>query len=128
VASAATIPLNAFAAQEAAGMQPATNVVAGQFQQGQHLEQPMQLQQGRCYTALAVGAGIQEMDIKIIALQPIPGVTNPVLAEDKGSGAQASLGGRGNCFKWPWPFAINAKVVYTARAGQGVAAGRVFQK
>jgi len=111
-----------------AGMQPATDVVAGQFQQGQVLEQQFQMTMGKCYGAVAVGAGINEMHIQFVALQPIPGVPNPVLAEDKGTGSQAVLGGGGNCFKWSMPIGINVKVVYTAQAGAGIAAGRVYVK
>lgn len=127
LASAATIPLSAFAKQEAAGMQPDGPVVAAQFGEGQTLEQQTQLLPGKCYTVLAVGAGIQEMDITLIALTPLPGM-NPVLAQDSGGGASASLGGRGNCFKWQWPVGINAKYVLKATRGGGVAAGQIYMK
>jgi hypothetical protein len=114
--------------QETQGMQALTEVVAGQFQQGQVLEQQFQMTPGKCYAALAVGAGIQEMKIQFIALQPIPGVQNPVVAEDQTAGATAKLGARGQCYKWPWPVGVTTKVVYTAVTGQGVAAGRVYIK
>ncbi|RLB60028.1 MAG: hypothetical protein DRI90_14675 [Deltaproteobacteria bacterium] len=110
------------------GMQPASDVVAGQFQQGQVLEQQFQMTYGKCYGAIAVGAGISEMHIQFVALQPIPGVPNPVLAEDKTTGSQAVLGGGGQCFKWSAPIGINAKVIYTAQSGGGIAAGRVYVK
>lgn len=128
LATAATIPLNAYAAKEARGMKALTPVVAAQFKPGQIMEQQFQLLGGKCYTVLAVGAGISEMNIKLIALQPIPGIQNPVLATDKTTGANAALGPRGQCFKWAFPIGINAKVVYTAAAGQGMAAGRVYVK
>jgi hypothetical protein len=109
-------------------MQPATEILAGQFQAGQILEQQFQMAPNKCYAALAVGAGIQEMNIQFIALQPLPGMPNPVLAEDKSTGATAKLGTKGNCFRWQLPFGVNAKVVYTAVSGQGIAAGRVYVK
>ena len=110
-------------------MQPLTDVVAGQFQQGQFIEQPFQMDPGKCYAALAVGSGISEMDIKFIAVTPLPGQP-PALAQDQGQGSNASLGGKGKCFKWApiVPVAINVKAVYTATAGSGVAAGRVYVK
>ncbi len=126
-AAAATGPLMIMANQEMQGMSPATDVVAGQFQQGQYLEQTFQMTGGKCYGAVAAGAGVSGIRIQFVALQPIPGVTNPVLAEATG-GSQTVLGGRGQCFKWAFPVGVNAKVVYTATAGSGVAAGRVYVK
>ena len=48
------MPLQALASQHMQGMQPATEVVAGQFQQGQVLEQQFQMTYGKCYGAIAV--------------------------------------------------------------------------
>ena len=123
-AQVAVIPLTAFASQNLAGMQPVTDVVAGQFKQGQYLEAQFQMAQGKCYGAAAVGAGVSEMHIQIVALQPIPGIQNPVLAEDKTQGANASI----NCYKWTLPIGVNAKAVFIAQGGEGVAAGRVYAK
>jgi hypothetical protein len=110
------------------GMQPLTDPVAGQFQQGQFLEQTFQMTAGKCYGAVAVGAGVSEMHIVFELLQPVPGVSNPLLAEDKSTGANAALGGGGNCHKWSLPFGVNVRAVYTAQAGEGIAAGRVYVK
>jgi hypothetical protein len=126
-ASAATIPLQAYARTEAAGMSPEGPTVAAQFQEGQTLEQAVQLLPGKCYTVLSVGAGIQEMDIQLIAVTPVPNITGP-LAQDQGGGSSASLGGRGNCFKWQLPFGINAKYVLRASKGSGIAAGQLYVK
>lgn len=102
-------------------------VVAGQFKEGQILEQPIQILPGKCYSVLAVGAGISEMDITLVATTPLP-QASPVLAQDQGSGASASLGGRGNCFKWGFPFGINAKFMLKATRGSGIAAGQLYVK
>ena len=128
-AQAAVVALGPFAASEMPGMQPATDIVAGQFQPGQTLEQPFQMSPNKCYGAVAVGLGITEMDIKFVAVTPIPG-QNPVLAQDQAQGANASLGGKGNCWKYApiVPVAINVKAIYTAVAGQGISAGRVYVK
>jgi hypothetical protein len=101
--------------------------IAGQFKDGQILEQAIQLLPGKCYTVLAVGAGITEMDISLIALTPIP-MGSPVLAQDSSSGASASLGGRGNCYRWSLPVGINAKYVVKATAGSGIAAAQLYVK
>lgn len=126
LASAATFPLGALAKQEAPGMNPDSPVVAAQFQEGQVLEQPVQLLPNKCYTVVAFGAGIQEMDITLVAVTPVP--VNPVLAQDNSTGNTASLGGKGNCFKWTWPVGINAKFVMKASRGAGMAAGQMFVK
>jgi hypothetical protein len=125
-ATLASGPLTLLAQQHLGGMQPLTPPIAGQFKQGQHIEQTFQMENGKCYGAIAAGVGPQEIHIQFVALQPIPGVQNPVLAEAKGSGQGAVLGGGGNCFKWSFPIGINAKAVYTVTAGEGTAAGRVY--
>lgn len=128
-AAVATVPLTVLQQQKMQGMQPVTEVIAGDFKQGQRLEQNFQMTQNKCYGALSVGTGqISEMHIRFVALQPIPGIPNPVLAEDKGTGTQAALGAGGNCFKYVWPIGVNVRVEYIAQAGAGIAAGRVYAK
>jgi hypothetical protein len=117
----------AYAQQEAPGMNREGAVVAGNFKEGQTLEQPFQMLPGKCYTILAVGAGIGQLDIDVIALTPIPG-TSGSLAHVAGNGPNASLGGRGNCYKWGLPVGINAKYVIRATRGQGIAAGQLYTK
>ena len=112
-------------------MQKEGPIVAGNFQQGQSLESQFQVQPGKCYTVLAVGAGVQEVDIVMLAITPVPGLA-PELGRDKGTGNQASLGGRGQCVK-PLtatliPMPISAKWVVTARAGAGIIAAQLFSK
>ena len=127
VASVATVPLFAMAVQEAPNMNRDGGVVAGQFREGQTLDQPFQLAPNKCYTVFAVGAGVTETDISIVAVTPLP-TASPVLASDSTSGPSASLGGRGNCYKWNGPFAINAKVVYKATRGLGIIAGQIYSR
>ena len=91
------------------------------------MEQPVQMLPNKCYTVLAVGAGVAEVDIQLIALTPMPGMS-PTLAQDNGQGTSASLGGKGNCFKWGWPVGINAKAVVKATRGSGIIAAQVYSK
>jgi len=126
-AAAATGPLMLFAQQQAPGMQREGNVAAAQFQEGQTLEEPVNLQPGKCYTVLAVGAGVGEVDIQLQLTTPMPGM-NPALAQDSGSGQQAALGGGGNCYKWPWPMAGQAKYVIKATRGAGIVAAQLYVK
>lgn len=128
LAAAATVPLMAFANSEAPGMQKEGGMVAASFQEGQSMEQSLTIQPGKCYTVVAVGAGIQEVDITMVAVTPIPG-QNPQLGKDTTSGAQASLGGKGNCIKLAIvPFPVQAKYVVTATKGAGVAAAQLYVK
>jgi hypothetical protein len=127
LAGAATVPLMAYAQQEAPGMQKEGNIIAGQFQAGQSLEQAVTLQPGKCYAVLAVGAGPSEVNIQLIATTPIPGMS-PVLAQDSGTGSNASLGGRGNCYKYSLPLAGQAKYVVTVTSGSGLVAAQLYSK
>jgi len=127
LASTATGPLFLLAQTDAQGMAKEGPVVAGNFQAGQTLEASIQLNPGKCYTVLAVGVGITEMDITLVLATPLPGMS-PVLAQDSGTGATASLGGKGNCYKWSAPLATPAKWVMKARTGQGIAAGQLYVK
>ena len=127
VAGVATVPLMAFAQQQAAGMQREGNVAAAQFQEGQIMEEPVNLQPGKCYTVLAVGAGVAEGDIGLQLTTPMPGM-NPALAQDTAAGQQAPRGGGCNCHQWPWPMAGQAHDVSTATRGSGVVAAQLYVK
>ena len=108
--AAATPVLTAMASSEVSGMQPDGGAFAGQFQEGQTLEQPFNIQPGKCYSVVGVGIGIQELDIQIAA-QPVPNLPPTVLAQDNSTGANATLGGKGNCFKNPLPIGGDRKSV-----------------
>jgi hypothetical protein len=127
VASVATVPLMAYAVQEAPNMNREGGVIAGQFREGQTLEQPFQLAPNKCYTVLAVGVGPQEVDISIVAVTPIP-ASSPVLASDNTTGPNAALGGRGNCYRWQAPIGINAKYVVKSTRGLGIIAAQLYSK
>jgi len=127
-AAAAQPILNGLAQNEAPGARPVGGVLAGNFQEGQVLEQPLQLEPGKCYTVVAAGLpNISEVDVQIMLTTPIAGMA-PVLAEDKDSGAQAVLGRKPNCFKWALAMGAPAKVVLKARGGAGLAAAQVYAK
>ncbi|HHH11422.1 MAG TPA: hypothetical protein ENK23_05040 [Sorangium sp.] len=107
-------------------MSPDGSAFAGQFQQGQTLEQPFQLQAGRCYTAVGVGVGITELDIQIVSNQPP--IPPQVLAQDNTQGPQAVLGGGGNCFRNPLPVGGAAKLVVRATGGSGTALVQLYSR
>jgi hypothetical protein len=126
MAAMLTPGLQAIAASDAQGMSADGQSFAGQFQEGQTLEQAINIQAGKCYTIVAMGAGIQQLDIQLVAQQaPLPAV---VLAQSNTTGAQASLGGKGQCFRNPLPIGGPGKVVIKATRGAGMAAAQVFVK
>lgn len=103
------------------------NVVAAQFQEGQTLEVPFQMLPGKCYAVVAVGAGVQQSDLSIALVTPVPNV-NPTLAQGSAAGPTASVGGRGNCYKWSAMFGVNAKYVVRATQGSGLIAAQLYSK
>ena len=102
LAVAASAPLMTLGNTEAPGAQKEGNAIAGNFQQGQTLEGSFTMQPGRCYTVVAASAGIQQLDISVVALTPIPGMS-PQLGSATGragmAGSQAVLGSKANCIK-----------------------------
>jgi hypothetical protein len=127
-AAAATPVLTAMAANETRGMTPEGGAFAGQFQQGQTLEQPFNIEPGKCYTVVGVGVGITELDIQIVMQPPIPGAPPVPLAQDNQTGPNATLGGGGNCFKNALPIGGPGKVIVKATGGSGIALAQIYKK
>lgn len=127
-AMGADVILTGLGTQEAPGAQPEGTAFAGQFQEGQVLEQPINLQPGKCYTVVAASLGpIQELDVMIQGqIAPLPPQT---FAQDSTTGPTATLGGKAaGCWKNPAPLAIPATIVLRATRGSGVAAAKVYVK
>jgi hypothetical protein len=128
MASALTPVIQAVAAAEVPGMAPEGQAFAGQFQDGQTLEQPLNIQPGKCYSVVAAGMGPSALHIQIV-LQPTPMVPPVVLAQDNGgTGANTTLGGKSaGCWKNPTPIGGPGKVILKA-SGAGVGAAQIFSK
>ena len=126
-AAAVTPLLIPLGAQEAPGAQADGSLFAGQFLEGQTLEQPINIQAGKCYTVIAVGYGIQQVDVQLVAqLPPMPAT---ILAQSTSNGPTAVLGGKSTgCFKNPLPIGAPAKVVVRATRGQGMIGAQVFSE
>jgi hypothetical protein len=127
-AAAATPVMQGLAAQEAPGMQPDGGPFAGQFQEGQTLEQPINISPGKCYTIVGVGIGIQELDIQLVT-QPVPNAPPIPLAQDSTTGAQATVGGKASgCWRNPTPLGAPGKVILRATKGAGIGMAQVYIK
>ena len=131
-ATAATVttligPLAASAA--APGAKPVGAAIAGNFTQGQTLEQTVQMNPGKCYTIVGVGVpSIQNLDIALVPSIGIPGLPAAIVASDSTVSSQAIVGQQPNCYKWALPMGGTMKVVMTVSQGQGMAAAQVFEK
>jgi hypothetical protein len=103
--------------------------IAAQFQQGQCIETVVSMNPGKCYSVVAAGLpGIQNVDLALVSIAPVPGVPQVVAASDDTVGATAVLGTNPNCFKWALPVAGTMKLILSVSSGQGVAAAQVFEK
>jgi len=120
-------PLAASAAMP--GAKAVGAAIAGNFTQGQSLDQTVQMNPGKCYTIVGVGVPtIQNLDIQLVPSITIPGLPAAVVASDSTVGANAIVGQQPNCYKWALPMGGTMKVVVTVSAGQGMAAAQVFEK
>lgn len=111
-----------------AGSKPLGSPIVGNFQTGQSLESAIQLQPQKCYSVVATSLPpVTELNVQIVAATPLPNLS-PVLATDDGTGATAVVGKKPNCYRWPFPLPVAAKVVLQVAAGSGLAAAQVYEK
>lgn len=96
---------------------------AGQFAEGQILEQKMQLVAGKCYTVVGLALPpVEELNIELFA-EADP--RTPLLVDDT-QGPQAVLGSRDKCYLSTE--GGPARLVLRVTKGQGVAAAQVYFK
>jgi hypothetical protein len=128
-AMGADVILTGLAQQDAPGMQAEGTAFAGQFAEGQTLEQPINLNPGKCYTIVAASlGGVTELDV-LIQGQLAPGLPAVTAAQDNSTGPTATLGGKAaGCWKNPSPFPVPAKIVLRVTKGNGMAAAKVYVK
>jgi hypothetical protein len=126
-ASVLTPAIQMLASSEAPGMSAEGQAFAGQFTEGQSLEQPLTIQAGKCYTVVAASAGtIQQLDVQLVLQQsPMPAM---VLAQGTGT-STATLGGKSaGCFRNSLPVGGPGKVIVKATRGAGIAGAQIFSK
>jgi hypothetical protein len=127
LAAVATTPLTLLAGSQAPGMQKDGPTVAGNFQTGQTLEGAFTFQPGKCYTLVAQGVGITQLDLEMQYVTPLPGLA-PTISKSSTRGAQASIGAGNNCLKPISPFPAQAKFIIKATSGAGMAAAQLYSK
>jgi hypothetical protein len=127
-AGAAATALAADAKIDAPGMGSEGGPLAGNFQEGQVLEQVITIMPGRCYTFIAAGLGPQEIEIQLIGQSPIPQLT-PMMGDQRGTNGKVVLGKGTGCIKLALiPIAVPAKWVIKSTRGSGVIVGQAFSK
>jgi hypothetical protein len=128
---AIALAMTADAAIDAPRMGAEGAVLAGNFQEGQVLEQPITIMPGRCYTFIAAsagGIGPQELEIQLIAQSIIPGLV-PLMGEQRGAAGKVVLGKGAGCIKLALiPIAVPSRWVIKATRGSGIVAGQAFSK
>ncbi len=138
-AVAATMLGPAMAQYVPPGARPEGGAIYSNFQQGQCVQRPIQLQAGKCYTVVGAGQpGVQELDIQFVPATPIPAIPGlpaigglggmGVVAQDHMNGPVAVLGPKPNCYKWPLPIPMPLNLVVRVKSGQGAAAAQVYVK
>lgn len=126
LASMTSMPLALYAQTEAPGMTKQGEPVAGTFKTGDTLEGQFAFEPGKCYTLVAEGYGVTELDIALDYVTFVPGV-NLHIADDTQKGSRASIGGgKGKCLKPLSPFQTSARFTLKARTGAGTAAAQLF--
>ena len=110
-----------------AGAQAVGTPFGAQLQQGQCVEMSLQLEPGKCYTVVGAGPSLQNVDVQIVTVTPVPNV-QPVLAVDQTVAPQAVIGAKPTCWRMALPMPLQGKIVVRAAAGQGMVAAQVFAK
>lgn len=111
------------AAKYASGMAPASEIAKGNLTEGAHLGFIAQLEPGKCYTIVAYGAGVEELDLYLL----VPPFYNLLGAHDVSSGPSAVIGASPKMCPIS-PIAIPYKIDMHARKGGGPVAAQVFSK
>ena len=101
---------------------------AGQFAEGQVLEQRVSLTPGKCYTVVAAATPpVQKISVAFHPVVDPPGAALPPIVKSEDSGTQAVLGRKNDCYKPP-AGQTQVLLVLTVDKGRGVAAAQVFEK
>ena len=102
------------------------------FQQGQTIEEAFTMQPGKCYTIIAAGVGVQQIDATAAITTPMPGFQLPPFGSAQGKatpqGSQVVLGPKASCIKTVSPFPVQAKYVITAARGAGIVTAQLYVK
>ena len=111
------------AAKHAAGMTPDGEIAKGTLTEGGHLGFITRLEPGKCYTIIAYGAGLEDLDLFLL----VPPFYNLLGAHDVSTGPVAVIGGAPKMCPIS-PIAVPYKIDMHAKKGGGPVAAQVFSK
>jgi len=115
--------LSAAAAKYASGMSPEGQPAKGQIQQNGHIQFIVNMDASKCYTIVAYGAGVADLDLNLLA----PPFYNVSAGTDGMAGPTAVIGGNPKMCP-AIPVAIPYKVDIFAKSGGGQVAAQVYSK
>jgi hypothetical protein len=111
------------AAKHAAGMTPEGEVAKGTLSEGGHLGFIAKMDPTKCYTIVAYGAGVEDLDLYLL----VPPFYNLLGAHDVSNGPSAVIGAAPKMCPIS-PIAIPYKIDMHAKKGGGAVAAQVFSK
>jgi len=118
----AEVGLRAAATKYAPGMSPEGQVAKGNLAEGGHVEFMTSMDPSKCYTIVAYGAGVQDLDLNLLA----PPLYNFLAGQDGMAGPTAVIGQKPMC---PIiPMSVPYKVDIHAKKGGGAIAAQVYSK
>ena len=129
VATLIRTQLAPLAQQHARGMLAEGDMIGASLTEGQVVEQQIMLNPGKCYTVIAMGLPmLQEVDIVLSGVAPIPNSPSLPLAQDMTTGTTAVLGDSPNCYKYAFPMPAMAKITVKATKGSGAVGAQLYVK
>jgi len=129
VATMIRTQLAPLAQKHARGMKAEGDMLGAALNEGQVIEQQFMMNPGKCYTIIAMGLPmVQEVDIALAGVTPIPGAPTLPLAADTTTGTTAVLGDSPNCYKYAFPMPAMAKITVKASKGSGAVGAQLYVK
>ncbi len=124
IADPAEAGLRAAAAQYAPGMSPDGQVAKGNLAEGGHVDFIVNMEPTKCYTIVAYGAGVVDLDVNLLA----PPLYNFLAGQDGMAGPTAVIGAAPRPMCPIIPMAVPYKVDLHAKKGGGAVAAQLYSK
>lgn len=116
--------LRAAAAKYAPGMSPDGQVAKGNLAEGGHIDFVVNMEPSKCYTIVAFGAGVVDLDVNLLA----PPFYNLLAGQDGMAGPTAVIGAAPRPMCPMIPVAVPYKIDLHAKKGGGQVAAQLYSK
>jgi hypothetical protein len=124
MADPAEAGLRAAAAKYAPGMSTDGQVAKGNLSEGGHIDFVVNMDPSKCYTIVAYGAGVVDLDVNLLA----PPLYNFLAGQDGMAGPTAVIGAAPKPMCPIIPMAVPYKIDLHAKKGGGQVAAQLFSK